>query len=207
MTKKILCLSILTLGLNTAFANDDFTNDAYTEVDNSANAGIYFGAQLGMSNMHYGPSSGYLLGTNTVDNKKLAGRGYIGYAFSQFISAELGFDYFGYPNFKAQDGNTQNILQQGLDLVAKATLPLDYGVAFYIKGGLAWIHRSPLNANNNTFAAKSANSTFAPIGSLGVNYWFVSNIALDLAWTKTMTISNLPTIDFFSLGIVYKINI
>ncbi len=208
MCKKILALSILALGLNGIALADDFGGNEYTATTTSSdsNAGIYFGAQLGMSNMHYG-SNPYTIATNSVDNRKFAGRGYLGYAFSQYISTELGYDYYGYPNFKAADGNTQNILQHGMDLVGKASLPLDYGFGLYVKGGLAWVHRAALHANNNHFAEKDANSKIAPVGGLGINYWFAPNIALDLSWTKTMTVGDLPTIDFFALGLVYKINI
>lgn len=211
MYKKILCISILTLGLNgIAFAEDpgvlggsEYTSDPI--VDSTATkSGIYFGGQFGMSRMHYGPK--YTVPGNTVDNNKFAARGFLGYAFSQFISMELGYDYYGRPKFTSPNGN-QDILQQGLDLVAKASLPLDYGFGFYIKGGLAWVHRSALNSFNGNYADKPANSTFAPIGSLGINYWFAPHIALDLSWTKTMTISDLPTIDFISLGFIYRINV
>jgi hypothetical protein len=207
MYKKIMCTSVLALGLNGIALADDFGGNEATSapVNDATNAGIYFGGQLGMSNMHYG--SKYTIPGNTVDSKKFAFRGFFGYAFSQFISAELGYDYYGNPNFKAPDGNTQSFLQQGLDLVAKASLPLDYGFGFYIKGGLACVHRGALNANANHFANKAANYTVAPVGSLGVNYWFAPNMALDLSWTKTMTIGDLPTTDFFGLGIIYRINI
>ena len=206
MYKKILCISVLAFGLNGIAFADDLGGSEYTaDTSNSHNAGIYFGGQAGMSNMHYG--SQYTIPGNTVDNSKLAARGFFGYAFSQFIATELGYDYYGYPNFKAADGNTQNILEQGFDLVAKASLPLDYGFGFYIKGGLAWVHRSALHNNNNHFAEKDADGKVVPVGAIGVNYWFAPNIALDLGWTKTMTIGDLPTIDLFSLGIIYKINI
>lgn len=212
MYKKILCVSILALGLNSiAFAEDagGFGGNEYTSdpiIEPATNAGIYFGAQFGMSRMHYG--SQYMIPGNTVDDRKFAARGFLGYAFSQFISMELGYDYYGRPKFTyTPDGNTQDILQQGVDLVAKASLPLDYGFGFYIKGGLALVHRSALHANNNHFFEKSANNTIAPVGSLGINYWFAPHIALDLSWTKTMTISDLPTIDFFALGFIYRINI
>jgi hypothetical protein len=207
MYKKILCVGVLALGLNGAALAEDFGGsdyDADTSTSISEESGIYLGGQLGMSNMHYG--SKYTVSGNTVENSKFAGRAYFGYAFSQFISAELGYDYYGYPNFKAADGNTQDFLQQGVDLVAKATLPLDYGFGFYIKGGLAWVHRGALNSNTG-FASKEANGTITPVGALGVNYWFAPNIALDLSWTKTMTVSDLPTIDFIALGIIYRINI
>jgi OOP family OmpA-OmpF porin len=208
MYKKILCACVLALGLGpTAFA-EDFGGSEYDAVTaDSEEAGIYFGGQLGMSNMHYG--SRYTVPGNTVDNSKFASRAYLGYAFSQFISAELGYDYYGRPKFTAAggSGNTQDILQQGMDLVAKAALPLDYGFGFYIKGGLAWVHRSNLNGNGGMFDSKESNDRITPVGGLGINYWFAPNIALDLSWTKTMTVSDLPTIDFISLGIVYKLNI
>ena len=210
MYKKILCVSILALGLNNIAIADDIGGSEYTADANNvarSNSGIYFGGQLGMTNLHYGPSSGYLGTNNTVDNKKFAGRAHVGYAFSQFIGTELGYDYYGYPNFKNTDGNTQNFLQQGLDLVVKASLPLDYGFGFYLRGGAAWVHRGALHSNNGTFVNKDSNNTITPVGALGVNYWFAPNIALDLSWTKTMTVSNLPTIDFIGLGFVYKINI
>jgi len=139
---------------------------------------------------------------------KFAGRGFCGYAFSQFISTELGYDYYGHPKFKDNiSGNTQEISQQGFDLIGKATLPLDYGFGFYIKGGVAWVHRSALNNNGGNFANKAANSKITPVGALGVNYWFIPNIAADLSWTKTMTVGNLPTTDLIALGLTYKINI
>ncbi|MDR1057731.1 MAG: outer membrane beta-barrel protein [Coxiellaceae bacterium] len=203
MYKRVLCVSALVLSLNSVILADDFDG---TNTNTGFNPGIYFGALVGMANFHYSgsyttPSSSYDSGFN------FAARCHLGWAFNPYISAELGYDYYGRPKFKHNDGNTQNILQHGMDLVAKATLPLDYGFGLYVKGGLAWVYRSALHPNNNHFADKSSNSKIAPIGALGVNYWFAPNIALDLCFTKTMTISDLPTTDFFALGITYKINI
>lgn len=202
MYKKVLYISILSFGLSSFAFADDVIDDNSTS---NFNPGIYFGGQLGMSDMHYG--SQYMVSGNAVDNIKFAWRACAGYAFSQFISAELGYDYYGRPNFKAADGNTQNILQYGADLFAKASLPLDYGFGLYVKGGLAWVHRSALHSNEGDFAEKRENSRITPVGALGLNYWFAPNIAVDLSWAKTMTISDLPTTDFFGLGIIYKINI
>lgn len=214
MYKKILCVSIFALGLNGMALADDIGGSEYTAgVGAESHTGIYLGGQLGASNMHY-KSSSYLLPTTSYENNyQFAGRGYLGYAFNQFISAELGYDYYGRPKFKKTSGadsgvgNAQDILQQGIDLMARATLPLDYGFGVYGKAGLVWVYRSALHANGNTFADKSANSKFAPVGALGVNYWFAPNIALDLGWTKTMSIGDLPTIDLLTVGLTYKINI
>lgn len=208
MYKKILCAGALALGLNGLALADDIGGGEYSAGIGNAdfNSGIYFGGQLGTTKLHYSGSS-YTSAKSTYDNKyNFAGRIYFGYAFSQFISTELGYDYFGRPKFKLDDGNTQDVLQQGIDLMAKASLPLDYGFGVYAKGGLAWVYRSALHKNNG-FASKDANGTFTPIGSFGVNYWFAPNIALDVSWTKTMSVSDLPTIDLFSAGVTYRINI
>ena len=211
MYKKVLCLSVLVLGLcQLTLADDLGSNDLSSGVNTSTdyNPGIYFGGQFGAANLHY--SSKYTGSRNSYDDKyKFAARGYAGYSFNPFISLELGYDYYGYPKFKDdQTGNTQNFLQQGVDLMAKANLPLDYGFGVYVKGGLAWVFRGALNSNAGTFGAgKDANNTFTPVGALGVNYWFAPNIALDLCWTKTMTVSDLPTIDLFTAGFIYKINL
>jgi len=213
MYKKILCVSILALGLNGIALADDLGGNEFSS-DSSAtttafNPGIYLGGQIGGTNLHYNGSSYTSAGTNSsyVDDYKLAARGYLGYAFTQFISTELGYDYYGRPKFKNTNGNTQDILQQGMDLVVKANLPLDYGFGLYIKGGMAWVYRSALNSNNNTFVGKDSNSTFTPLAGLGINYWFAPNIALDLSWTKTMSVSDLPTTDLVTIGLIYKINI
>lgn len=225
MYKKILYIGALLLSLNGfALAEEILANnsivdsDGYTNVGgsgglgsdsvNSYNPGIYFGGQAGISNLHYSGSQ-YTLPRNSYDNSlSFAARGFLGYSFSQFISAELGYDYYGRPKFKDNlTGNTQDILQQGIDLVIKASLPLDYGFGIYLKGGMAWVHRSALNANSGSFVSKDANDKFAPVGAIGINYWFTPNMAFDLCWTKTVTVSDLPTADLFTAGLIYKINI
>lgn len=208
MGKKILCISILVFGLiGAAVADADYASSTSSSTTSSFISGIYLGGQFGLTNLHYSGSK-YTKFDSSYDNAyKLAGRAYVGYAFSQFISAELGYDYYGRPKFKHTSGNTQDILQQGLDLVAKANLPLDYGFGVYIKGGLAWVYRSTLNGNAGSFVDKPSNNKITPVGAVGINYWFAPNIALDLCFTKTMTVSDLPTMDLFTVGIIYKINI
>jgi len=212
MYKKVLCLGMLVLGLNQAVLADDLGSSEYSSGSISTtdyNPGIYFGGQVGTTNMHYRGSEYTLPNDVSVydDKYQVAARGYFGYAFSQFISVELGYDYYGFPKFRHKEGNTQNIVQHGMDLVAKANLPLDYGFGLYIKGGMAWVYRSALHSNGNQFAEKESNSKFPPVGAVGVNYWFAPNIALDLCWTKTMHVGSLPTIDLFTLGFIYKINL
>jgi opacity protein-like surface antigen len=215
--RKLLCLSVLIFGLSSSVlaedlnvGGDDYAAHGGSDVASSAlyNPGIYFGAQFGTANMRYSGNLQYTTPTSVYDDKyQMAARGCFGYAFSQFISVELGYDYYGQPKFWNTDGNNQSIMQHGMDLMAKASLPLDYGFGIYIKGGMAWVYRSALRDNKGSFASRESNNKFPPIGALGINYWFAPNIALDFCWTKTMHLDNLPTVDLFTAGIIYRINI
>ena len=221
MYKKVLCIGALVFSLNQVILADDVDvgigggNDYSTGNSKSVgsntlyNPGVYFSLQAGTTNMHYSGSPAYTTPNTSYDDRyQFAGRGAVGYAFSEFISAEIGYDYYGRPKFwNTSNDYNQNIVQQGLDIMAKANLPLDYGFGIYIKAGMAWVYRGALRGNQGAFADKDSNSKFPPVGALGVNYWFAPNIALDLCWTKTMSIGSLPTIDLFTAGVIYKINI
>ena len=205
MRKKIVYAASLAFGLLSLIFQTALGDDGL--LAEPSNSGIYFGGQLGTSKLHYDGSS-YTNSKSHYDRHRLlAGRVFVGYAFSQFIAAELGYDYYGYPKFKHNDNNnTQDLLQHGLDLVAKANLPLNYGFSFYAKAGLTLIHRGTLNNNSGTFEQKNSNNKVTPVGALGVSYQFAPNIAMDLSWTKTMHISDLPSTDLFGVGFTYKIN-
>ena len=206
MHRKTACSILSAFGLLSIVSQTAFGDDGL--MVEPSNSGIYFGSQLGMSKLHYDGSI-YTASDSKYDNQSLlAGRIFAGYAFSQFIATELGYDYYGYPKLiNTDDGNTQNFLQHGLDFVAKANLPLNYGFNFYAKAGLALIHRGTLNNNNETFVQKDRNNRITPVGALGVSYQFAPNIAIDLSWTKTMSVSDLPTTDIIGLGFIYKINL
>ena len=203
MYKKILCFSALFFCLNnTVFADYDDLESYNTVID--TDPGIYLGVQAGSANLHYGSS--YAAPAVAINNTKFGARACLGYSFSKFISLEAGYNYYKFPQFSATNGSVQKMLQYGIDLSAKATLPLDFGFAFYIKGGLEWIHRGSLHSYNGSFHQRDASSKIVPVGALGLNYWFTPNFALDLSWTKTITIKDLPTVDFFGAGFTYKFN-
>ncbi|MDR1012268.1 MAG: outer membrane beta-barrel protein [Coxiellaceae bacterium] len=194
----ILCLSDIVLA--SGFFERDIAAAGF-------NPGVYLGGQAGITNLNYDESDYINLNSGYDDISNPATRWYLGYSFNQHISTELGYNYFGHPKFNSEDGNTQDILQHGVDLVMKATLPINYCFGLYAKGGASWIHRSSLHPCGCHFADKNANSKLVPIGGLGINYWLASNIAIDIGCTKTMPVSDLPTTDFFALGIVYKITL
>lgn len=167
-------------------------------------SGPYVGVQGGWTDMHYsGPD--YLLSSNSIKDQKFGGRIYGGYAFSEFIAAELGYDYFGTPKIKHDPtGNEQDFIQQGLDLTGKVTVPLDYGISFFGKIGLDWVHRDAVESRSGYFAERDSNNKIVPAVGLGFGYTFNLNWAADLSWTKTFSNGSLPKMDFFAVGIAYR---
>lgn len=168
------------------------------------NSGLYLGVQGGVADSHYS-NSDYTLLRNTVDSTKFAGRVYGGYAFSEFLALEAGYDYLGRPNLNDRiTGSKQDFLQQGVDVVGKATLPLDYGFGFYVKAGGIWVHRGPVNSQGGLFIQRDSSSKISLLGGAGVSYAFGQPVAIDLSWTKSMSNNSLPKMDLYMVGLIYK---
>lgn len=198
MYKKIAIISMLTFGFATASfaANESF----------NTNTGFYVGGQAGFANMHYTGSSYTLpFSLNSVDNVQFATRIYGGYSFLDWLAVELGYDYFGYPKFIfTPTGNDQDFLQQGIDLVGKASVPLNYGFGLYFKAGAVGVHRGALHQRDGEFVDKEANSRISPLAGIGATYAFTNNMAVDISWSRSLSVSDLPKIDLFGVGIIYK---
>ncbi|MCL5261455.1 MAG: outer membrane beta-barrel protein [Gammaproteobacteria bacterium] len=211
MWKKIALISVVALGLSSpVFAEDDAAadvNNVNNNNDFNAEASsVYFGAQAGLADMHYGDNS-YTLQRDTADSNKFAARGYLGYAFTPFLGLELGYGYYGRPELKDNvTGNTQDFVQQGIDLQGRITLPLDYGFAIYVKAGPQWIHRSGVGSRGGCFVDKDPNGKVTGVGGLGIAYYFAPNIGLDVSWAHSLSVGDLPKMDFYALGLIYKIN-
>lgn len=171
------------------------------------NPSIYFGGQVLYTDMHYSGSSYTLVGRDSVTSTKVGGRGYLGYAFNEFLALETGYNYFGRPELVDKvTGNVQDFLQQGVDFTAKVSLPLDYGFGVYIKGGGLWVFRSGIGSRGGCFADKDANSKFTPYAGLGLSYSFAQNLGIDISYARSMSMGDLPKMDIFAAGLSYKIN-
>lgn len=168
------------------------------------NSATYIGAQLGRTQMNY-DGSAYTLPSNSVDDKTFGGRFYVGYSFTELLAAELGYGYYGQAEFKHNpDGNKQDVTQQGIDLVGKISLPLDYGFGFYVKAGGIWLHRDALESRGGFFADKDSSGRIAPVGGLGVTYNFTPKWAAELFWTGSTSNGDLPKMYFYGIGLSYK---
>lgn len=199
---KICLISIVTICfINTVFADDD------SGITNSPKKGFYLGGQFGKTDQNYSGDIDYLLPTNTVDDKKFGARGYAGYSFNEFLSLEAGYDYFGSVKFSSEPKcYDQEMLVQAGDLLAKGSIPLDYGFGIYLKVGGIWVHRASLESYNHLFVDKPANWTLTVDGAVGISYNFDPAWSIDVAWNKSMKRLDLPSIDFYTIGLRYAFN-
>ena len=190
--RKLLVLGAALLASGVVVADDVFIS------------GPYVGIQGSWNDMHYsGPD--YLLSTNSIEDQKLGGRIYGGYAFSEFIAGEFGYDYFGSPKIKHDaTGNEQSFAQQGLDLTGKVNVPLDYGFSFFGKLGLDWVHRDAVESRGGYFVSRDASNKIVPAAGIGFGYTFNLNWVTDLSWTKTFSNGILPKMDILAIGLAYR---
>jgi hypothetical protein len=203
--KKFSCICLLSIA-SFCFSAITLADDDIG-ITNAPKSGFYIGGQFGKSDLNYSGDTDYLLPVNSVDDKPLGGRGYIGYSFNEFLSLEAGYSYFGSATFTHNPtGNKQDMLTQAGDLLAKGSIPLDFGFGVYLKVGGIWVHRDDLESRSNFFADKPANWTLTVDGAVGLSYNFNPAWSADVAWNKSMKRLDLPSIDFYTIGLRYAFN-
>jgi OmpA-OmpF porin, OOP family len=205
MSKKLFPLIIVSLGYIAATSTIAFADslDGGGSGGNIAN-NMYIGWQTGVSKTNYGGTE-YLLPRNGVDDKKWGNRIYLGYAFSDLFGMELGYDYYGRVEFRDNlTGNSQSMLQHGMDLSGKVNIPLDHGFGVNARLGLAWVHRDAVESRSDFFVRKNSNSKLVPTGGVGLNYNFNQSWSADVSFSSTMKSGDLPYSYFYGLGLSYK---
>lgn len=191
MYKKIISVSAISL-------LSALSTSAFASMDN-----LYAGGQILRSDLNYVHSS-YTLPTNTVDDNRWGSRFYVGYSFTDLISAELGYGYYGKPEFKHVSGNKQEMLQHGIDVVAKLNVPLDYGFEVYAKGGAVFMFRDSLESRSGCFVNKNINTKFVPTGGVGLVYNFSPVWSADVSLNATTSNGDLPKTYSYGFGLKYK---
>jgi len=194
-----------------------------------------------------------------VDDVGLGGRIYAGYQFNPYFAVEAGFTQFGKTDVSAtgtatsvvqsviRSSQSENstavttdtvqysggVTEHAIDLVAKGTLPLQYGFGLYAKAGMAYIQadrhinsnnvgpETTLNYNANGALTNSAatisdyanNSTinaqtyqgFRPVAGVGVNYTIpCTNLSVDASYTRIFSYGAIPNAKLAALGLEYK---
>lgn len=188
----------------------------------SAINGPYIGGALGYGNIY---QSQVLANEDGVTGGKggLAGRIFGGYEFTQFLAAEMGYTKFSnnsvtaYVNTPAFGKLTgpQTIKSYAVDLVAKATLPLQDGFNLFGKLGAAYLNEQ---TTSNTVVSNSAGDVLGlgkntydrilPTFGLGLGYDLSKNVSTDVSWMRIQKTSSstMQSTDTVMLGLSYHFN-
>jgi hypothetical protein len=196
-----------------------------------------------------------------VDDIGIGGRIYAGYQFNPYFALETGYTPYAKTTFSytstvirqvsvstefSFDSSQNNypstthtwttqhngdITENAIDLVAKGTLPLSYGMGVYAKAGAAYIqskttNNSSLTSNvfnsyisngvatgnmpaNNPFpeapVVTHTSQAFRPVAGIGLNYTVPhSNASVDASYTRVFSSGDIPQAALLALGVEYK---
>ncbi len=192
----------------------------------AAPSGSYFGLQLGAGKIN--PGKGLQTGAvnafnslNVNSSTKFAGRVFGGYQFTPTFAGELGYTQFGNTSKTTTTAalsatNHVNIRTYAVDLVGKATLPLQNGLSLYGKAGAAYLNQQGKSYSTATSAgvtstgnASTKASAVYPTVGAGISYDLNSNVTTDISWSHIQKVGNsrsLGNTDFLGLGVSYAIN-
>lgn len=191
-------------------------------VASSASAsGAYFGGQLGYGMTHQPGFTNTDVSRLTAYSRSntpngLAGRVFGGYDVTTNFSAEMGFTKFSNATAKltatapASGTLKETVKTYAVDLVGKATMPLQDGFNIYGKAGVAYLHGAgnvTLSTVGTTLNGRtSVDRKFLPTFGAGVGYEINKNVSADASWTHIQKVGStnfLKNTDFFGLGLGY----
>jgi hypothetical protein len=154
-----------------------------------------------------------------VDDIGISGRLYGGYQFNPYFALETGFTQFNKTDFSGDAyvivddvrlpaGTVSGeITERAVDLVGKATLPLQYGFGLYAKAGLALITSDRHTTEVPTGITFDTNSYQAvrPTYGAGIDYT-IPNTALDVEvfYSEIAGRGLIKTASLWGGGLAYK---
>ncbi len=232
LSKKIMC-GVAVLGTAVAL-------NAY-----AVQPGFYMGGQLGWGKVHQDTITNHDLNAITTSglgynnytvksysesssDSGLAGRLFGGYQINETWGAELGWSKFKNMTTKASDKGVDNVnglpfsssasgtvKTDAIDLVAKATYPIQNNINVYGKLGAAYLmQRANASAALSEPGFKVAGSgsdnehKVYPTFGVGASYEFTQNVAADLSWNRIQKVGNskkMSSTDFVGVGLIYSI--
>jgi opacity protein-like surface antigen len=215
MKKLLLAAAILGIS-GTAFAADN---------------GFYLGAQAGWANtgdtISFNNSTlanSYDTFTSTNRNNVFAGGAFLGYQFSPFVAAQLGYtklsnaksSYTGTDNDpifgQSTDHASATLKTQIVDLVGKVMFPIQCsGVGLYAKAGAAYVDET-VNVNvtssdafGNSVSGSGSDSThpIRPEVGAGISFDFSPNLVGDVGYTYIDGNNKIDHINAVAASIAY----
>jgi len=196
----------------------------YGQIDNCGAyypPGAYIGLSAGYAGVWWKDLGGITQLGSAFDvnagNGALGGRASIGYDFSAYFQAEMGYLYIYKQNISVSDPNRNvffnpSLRTYALDIVGKLKLPLDNGFYLFTLLGADYYKtkRAPqFEGFNVPPSIDNSRSAFGVSFGAGGGYAFTPNTHFEITWQHYQgdgKIDNhyLPDIDYFSLGFTYK---
>lgn len=218
LSKKHVALTVL-------LAGSWLTHNANASVI----SGLYFGGQLGGSNINdeHNFVEYYVAHTNhyfkkSSSNSGFAWRAFGGYKINPIFAVESGYTHFHNTTAEASqltrygcmhaDGT---IRTYAVDVVGKAIASITNGFNVYGKLGGAYMHASadkhvPAIINNVLTMQRNTNtktSNFYPTFGAGLSFDITRNFVTDFAWNRYQKVGsgshNLPSANFIAGGLSY----
>lgn len=215
MITKSTKLKVATLSLFTALVT---TNTI-------AAPGPYVSAQLG-----YGDTN--ISDFSTSESSGLAGRLAAGYQINPYFAAELGWT--GFSNAEASDTSSAassegivtatadtTVKTSALDLVGKATYPVNDKMDIYGKLGVAYVMQTTNVDGTLTIASQLSPVTevygvsdnyneyaWLPTFGIGANYHFTPRLAADVSYNRIQQVGDttIESTDFVGVGLTYSLS-
>jgi hypothetical protein len=171
-----------------------------------------------------------------VNSSGMSGRFFAGYQFTPYFALETGYTQFNKTDFSGagyiSDFDDDGLLRQAisqvyegeltehaLDLMAKFTLPLQYGFGIFVKGGFAYIAADRhINLREDDYSGYSQTHTYIqnvlytasyqavrPTYSVGVNYTIPKTpLDLSVSYTEIVGGGGISKTSLAALGISIK---
>jgi opacity protein-like surface antigen len=221
MINKKLLVGVIAFGLSTvALANGNVYSEPVAPAAVAASSdftpGIYFGLQAGYVNADMNSDDSNRKVKN--DSGIVGGRLFVGYDFHRYFAAEMGYMMYS-PAIKVSEKNTNPEAKlyetkiSAFDLVGKLKAPVTDGVNVYAKAGAGYLMlKNDKIAPSERANLSSSNDRIDLVYGLGVSYDITPNWIADVSWTRyngdyTAKVKKAqPNVDFYALGIAYKIN-
>ncbi len=193
---------------------------------NAADANsFYFGGTVGAGKINPGTALQITAtnpSTKIESDINVAGRVFAGYQVNETFGFESGFTKFhnastkNIANTGFNSSNDVTVKTYAVDLVGKATLPLQNGFSVYGKAGAAYLNQK---GNTNTYTTlasvttststnQTASAIYPTVGA-GVSYELNKNVSTDLSWNHIQKVGsnkNLGNTDLVGVSFTYAIN-
>lgn len=179
-----------------------------TSVANAALAPntFYAGGKVGWSK-YFDTNSQKVEGTTSVDTNNVGAGAFIGFQATQYLAAEIGYDWLGKLSYKGNNGKNE-LTTQGVSMTGKASYPLAFiseDLDIYARAG-AFVR---ITRWKEAGGHSSSDTSVSPTYALGLDYRLNDDFSTRLEYQWVNHIGNdgptHPDNALLSLGVTYRL--